>query len=117
MEDSEFEANEQGPNAGARTPMQYINKAGKNVRHVFARVGDVAGKVAGDFTGRAVTQSTHPQHVILQLLSTTSGSQVLARRLYRTFVPEGAETVSPDDLRPAFDNDDEADSAFAMFDK
>jgi small-conductance mechanosensitive channel len=117
MEDSEFEANDQGAKSGARTPMQYVTKAGKNARHVLARVGDVAGKVAGDFTGRQVAQSTHPQQVILSLLSTTSGSQVLARRLYRTFVPEGAEVVSPDDLRAAFDNDDEADSAFSMFDK
>jgi small-conductance mechanosensitive channel len=54
---------------------------------------------------------------ILQLLNSTSGSQVLARRLYRTFVHEDSETVLADDLRPAFDNDDEADAAFTMFDK
>jgi small-conductance mechanosensitive channel len=118
MEDSEFENNNRtGPSSGARTPMQYINKAGKNARQALTKVGDVAGKVAGDFTGRAVTQSTHPHQVILQLLSTTSGSQVLARRLYRTFVQEDSETVSNDDLKAAFDNNDEADSAFSMFDK
>src|ERR1700722_19733288 len=54
---------------------------------------------------------------ILQLLGTTIGSQVLARRLYRTFAHEDSETVLADDLRPAFDNDDEADAAFTMFDK
>ena len=54
---------------------------------------------------------------VLQLLGTTTGSQVLARRLYRTFAHEGSETVLSDDLRPAFDNDDEADAAFTMFDK
>jgi hypothetical protein len=37
--------------------------------------------------------------------------------LYRTFVKEDSETVSNDDLRAAFDNNDEADSAFSMFDK
>lgn len=118
MADSEFENNNQtGPSSGARTPMQYINKAGKNARQALTKVGDVAGKVAGDFTGKAVTQSTHPHQVILQLLSTTTGSQVLARRLYRTFVQEDSETVSNDDLKAAFDNNDEADSAFSMFDK
>jgi small-conductance mechanosensitive channel len=117
MDDSEFENNQTGRSSGARTPMQYINKAGKNARQALAKVGDVAGKVAGDFTGKAVTQSTHPHQVILQLLSTTSGSQVLARRLYRTFVQEDSETVSNDDLKAAFDNNDEADSAFSMFDK
>ena len=118
MADSEFENNNKpGPSSGARTPMQYINKAGKNARQALTKVGDVAGKVAGDFTGKAVAQSTHPHQVILQLLSTTSGSQVLARRLYRTFVQEDSETVSKDDLKAAFDNNDEADSAFSMFDK
>jgi small-conductance mechanosensitive channel len=41
----------------------------------------------------------------------------LARRLYRTFAHEDSETVFSDDLRPAFDNNDEADAAFTMFDK
>jgi hypothetical protein len=63
MEDSEFENNHTGPSSGARTPMAYVNKAQKNARHVFNRVGDVTGKVVGDFTGKAVTASTHPQQV------------------------------------------------------
>jgi hypothetical protein len=63
MEDSEFEQNPTGPSSGTRTPMAYVNKAQKNARQVMYKVGDVAGKVAGDFTGKAVTQSTHPQQV------------------------------------------------------
>ncbi|KAB8303548.1 hypothetical protein EYC80_004955 [Monilinia laxa] len=103
--------------SGARTPMVYVNKAQKNARNVFNKVGDVAGKVAGDFTGRAVTSSTHPHQVILQLLNTTTGSQVLARRLYRTFVHGDAETILAEDLTLAFDNEEEAEAAFTMFDK
>ncbi|KAL3418698.1 mechanosensitive ion channel family [Phlyctema vagabunda] len=118
MEDSEFEAqNQTGPSSGQRTPMLYVKQAQKNARQVFTKVGDVAGKVAGDFTGKAVTNSNHPHQVVLQLLHSTSGSQVLARRLYRTFVPEDSETVFSDDLKMAFDNDDEASAAFTMFDK
>lgn len=41
----------------------------------------------------------------------------MARRLYRTYAHEDSETVLADDLRMAFDNDDEADAAFTMFDK
>lgn len=63
MEDSEFELNPSGPASGARTPMAYAIKAQKNARQAFNRVGDVAGKVAGDFTGKAVTGSTHPHQV------------------------------------------------------
>jgi len=64
MEDSEFENRPNtGPSSGARTPMVYVQKAQKNARHVFNRVGDVAAKVGGDFTGKAVTTSTHPHQV------------------------------------------------------
>lgn len=65
MEDSEFESHDQkGPSSGARTPgMVYVQKAQRNARNVFNKVGDVAGKVAGDFTGKAVTSSTHPNQV------------------------------------------------------
>ncbi|MCJ1479701.1 hypothetical protein MMC13_008387 [Lambiella insularis] len=118
MQDSDFEeGGPSGPASGARTPAQIIEKAQKNVAHAFYRVGDVAGKVAGDFTGKQVVKSTHPHQVVLMLLNSTSGSQVLARRLFRTFVREGTETVLSDDMKNAFDNDDEAAAAFTMFDK
>lgn len=118
MDDSDFEERTPiGPGSGARTPMQYLNEAQKKTQSVFGKVGDVAGKVAGDFTGKAVTKSTHPRQLVLTLLSSPSQSQVLARRLYRTFVQGDADTISSDDLKHAFDNDEEAESAFAMFDK
>lgn len=116
IEDSEFEL-DGNVASGARTPMAYAMKAQKNARAAFTKVGDVAGKVAGDFTGKQVAASTHPSQVVLALLSTTTGAQVLARRLYRTFVHDDAEHVLSDDLRPAFDNDEEANAAFSMFDK
>ena len=117
VEDAEFEEKPSGTVSGARTPAAYAQHANAAVNKAFAKVGDVAGAVAGDFTGRKVAKSNHPSQVVLALLSSTGGSQVLARRLYRTFVLEGKETVFSDDLRLAFDNDDEADAAFSMFDK
>jgi small-conductance mechanosensitive channel len=116
MEDSEFEQNEQGP-SGARTPGQLVTEAQKNIKEGFNRFGDIAGKVAGDFTGRQVTSNRHPNQVVLQLIGTTSGAQILARRLYRTFARLETETVHNEDLKNAFDSDDEADAAFSMFDK
>lgn len=115
MEDAEFE--EKAPPSGARTPGVIADQARVAMNKAVARVGDVAGTVAGDFTGRQIAKSGHPSQVVLALLNTTSGSQILARRLYRTFVREEFETVFSGDLKPAFDNDDEADAAFSMFDK
>lgn len=116
MEDSEFEHQDQGP-SGARTPGQLIGEAQKNIKEGFNKFGDIAGKVAGDFTGRQVTSSSHPSQVVIQLLSTNSGGQVLARRLYRTFARPETETVHAEDLKNAFESDEEADAAFSMFDK
>lgn len=62
-------------------------------------------------------KSTHPHQVVLGLLHSTSGSQVLARRLYRTFGRPDSVTVVSEDLRSAFENDEEAEAAFSMFDK
>ncbi|KAF2729661.1 hypothetical protein EJ04DRAFT_446792 [Polyplosphaeria fusca] len=115
MEDSEFEQSH--PASGARTPGQMIKEAQKVTKEGMNKFGDIAGKIAGDFTGRQVAASTHPHQIVLTLLSTTSGSQVLARRLYRTFAREETDTVHSEDLRNAFENDDEADAAFSMFDK
>lgn len=117
MKDEEFEEKNQGNGSGAKTPFAYAGKAQKAARGALNRVGDVAGAVAADFTGRKANKSNHPYQVILTLLRTTPGSQVLARRLYRTFVREGYDVVLADDLKEAFDNEDEADAAFLMFDK
>lgn len=118
LDDSDFEeGSNQGPGSGARTPMAYLNEAQKKTKSVFGKVGDAAGKVAGDFTGRAVTKSTHPRQLVLLLLSSPQQSQILARRLYRTFAQEEADTITSEDLKPAFENEEEAESAFAMFDK
>ena len=118
MEDSEFEQSDdnKGP-SGARTPARLVNDAQKNIKEGFSKFGDIAGKVAGDFTGRQVTSSGHPNQVVLQLIGTTSGAQILARRLYRTFARPETETVHSDDLKNAFESDEEADAAFSMFDK
>jgi small-conductance mechanosensitive channel len=116
MDDSEFEQKNGGA-SGARTPGQIMKEAQKNTKEAFNKFGDVAGKVAGDFTGRQVAKSSHPHQVVLTLLSSTGGSQVLARRLYRTFARDETETVHSDDLKNAFENDDEAEAAFSMFDK
>jgi small-conductance mechanosensitive channel len=115
MEDSEFEG-EKGP-SGARTPGMLVTEAQKNIKEGMTRFGDIAGKVAGDFTGRQVTGSGHPNQVVLQLIGSNGGAQILARRLYRTFARPETETVHSEDLNNAFESDEEADAAFSMFDK
>ena len=116
MDDAEFEA-PSGPGSGTKTPGQILNDATKTTKEAVNKFGDVANKAFGDFTGKKVSQSTHPHQVILALLNSTPGSQVLARRLYRTFVREETQTVHQEDLTNAFENEEESTAAFSMFDK
>ncbi|KAJ5698785.1 hypothetical protein N7462_000790 [Penicillium macrosclerotiorum] len=110
---------------GTKTPLHYAGKAAGKAHRVAKgalnkagnKLTDVAGAVAADFTGRKAAHSSDPYQVILALLRTTSGCQVLARRLYRTFVRDGFDTVFSGDLKEAFDNSEEAEAAFAMFDR
>ena len=115
--DADFEEKTENDNSGFKTPLRYAGRAQPVAKGAMQKVGDVAGAVAADFTGKKVTNSTEPYPVVLTLLRTTSGCQALARRLYRTFVRDGFDTVFSGDLKEAFDNSEEAEAAFAMFDR
>lgn len=118
MDDDYEEKNgEDQKHSGFKTPMRYAGRAQRMAKSTLNKVGDLAGAVAADFTGRNATNSTHPHTVVLTLLRTTTGCQVLARRLYRTFVRDGFDTVFSGDLKQAFDDSEEAEAAFAMFDR
>ncbi|CRG91760.1 hypothetical protein PISL3812_08812 [Talaromyces islandicus] len=115
--DEDFAESGSPGHSGTKTPRNVAGAAMRVGKKTLNKVGDVAGAVAGDFTGRKVTRSDHPHQVVLTLLSTNVGSQVLARRLYRTFVRPDFDTVFSGDLKAAFDSNDEAEAAFTMFDK
>lgn len=114
--DQEFDEQKTTNGFSARNPLQYADRATRMARGALTKVGNVAAGIAGDFTGRRI-KTSEAHTVVLTLLNSVSGSQILARRLYRTFVREGFETVFPGDLKSAFDDGDEAEAAFAMFDR
>ncbi|KAJ9633373.1 uncharacterized protein PV06_00870 [Exophiala oligosperma] len=98
-------------------PALYAVRAQQAVARAFARVGNVAGQVLGDFASRKMENRDHPSQVVSSLLQTESGCQALSRRLHGTFVREGYDLITPKDLRSAFDNEEEAAVAFDMFDR
>lgn len=115
--DEDFEDHGSGTQSGTKTPMNVAGTALKVGKKTLNKFGDMAGAVAGDFTGKKINKSSHPHQVVLTLLGTNTGGQVLARRLYRTFVRPGFDVVFSGDLKCAFDNNEEAEAAFTMFDK
>ncbi|KAL7625347.1 hypothetical protein AAE478_004563 [Parahypoxylon ruwenzoriense] len=104
----------QGPASGTRTPMALFSE---NARDAVAKVGDIANRVAGDFTGREVRLRNHPRKVVSELLRSSGSAQVLARRLFRTFTKPGADVLTPVDLSSAFPSTEDAEAAFLVFDR
>lgn len=100
--------------SGMRTPMRLVQD---NARHAWSKVGDVANRMAGDFTGRKILRGNHPQKVVMELLRTTASSHTLARVFYRTFVRPEHDTITLEDLQPAFAAQEDAETCFAVFDK
>ncbi|KAI1098946.1 hypothetical protein F4804DRAFT_101375 [Jackrogersella minutella] len=106
--------NAQASGSGTKTPMAVLSH---NARDTIAKVGDMANRVAGDFTGREVRLRNHPRKVVSELLRNTNSAQVLARRLFRTYAKAGAEVLAPIDLNPAFPTAEDAEAAFLVFDR
>lgn len=101
--------------SGARTPAAALENVGRLVQ---TRARDAIGKVAGEVVGKRMEHSTSPRQMVLALLDTTSGAQTLARRLYHSFhANDSDDEIKREHMRDAFDTDEEADAAFAMFDK
>ncbi|OTA98423.1 hypothetical protein M426DRAFT_69837 [Hypoxylon sp. CI-4A] len=106
--------NAEGVNSGTKTPLGMLSD---NARDTIAKVGDMANRVAGDFTGREFRSRNHPKKVVSELLRNTNSAQVLARRLFRTFAKPGADILTPQDLEPAFPTAEDAETAFSLFDR
>jgi small-conductance mechanosensitive channel len=97
-----------------RTPLQTFHQ---NARRTLHRVGDVANRMAGDFTGRKILKGDHPRKVVTELLRNTHSSHTLARMFYRTFVRADRDTITFEDMQPAFTSVDDAEACFSVFDK
>jgi small-conductance mechanosensitive channel len=100
--------------SGVRTPLQTLHQ---NARRTLQNIGSVANKMAGDFTGRKVLKGDHPRKVVTELLRTTASSHTLARLFYRTFVRGDRDTLTFEDLQPAFTSTEDAEACFSVFDK
>lgn len=103
-----------GSGSGVKTPLRAFQM---NARSALNKAGDVANRVVGDFTGREVRLSNHPRKLVTELLRNTSTAQVLARRLFRAYTQDGSDVLLPADLSPAFPTAEDAETAFAIFDR
>ncbi|PHH75019.1 hypothetical protein CDD82_4628 [Ophiocordyceps australis] len=101
------------PATGAQKPLQSLHN---NARQVLGKVGYVANRVGNDLIGRKVNPKT-PKKTVAELLRNTVSAQSLGGDIYRALVQENNDVVTPDDLKCAFESEEEADAAMMVFDK
>ncbi|KAL6310327.1 Mechanosensitive ion channel-domain-containing protein [Sparassis latifolia] len=98
-------------------PKKFIKKALKGVRFAATTTTTALGNVASEIAGSSVLQPNSPQAMVQTALESANKSRLLARRLYYSFVRPGAHELLVEDIARFFRSPDEADAAFAIFDK
>ncbi|KAI0958769.1 hypothetical protein AcV7_004488 [Taiwanofungus camphoratus] len=105
-------------NKGAeKKPRKLFKKALQGMRFAATTTTTILGNVATEIAGSSVLQPNSPQAVIKTALESSNKSRLLARRLFYSFVKPGADYLTVNDLAPFFSSQEEAEAAFAIFDK
>ena len=77
----------------------------------------VIGTVASEIAGERVLQPNSPSSMVVTALSSTNKTKQLARRIYYSFTPKYRTGLVLADISKCFRNREEADRAFAIFDR
>lgn len=99
---------------GSATPMKLIH----NVARVGDKVTSVFGNVAQEITGKKVFNPTSAHSIVVEALEKKHSAEALARRLWMSFVLEGKDALSIDDLMDVLgsEQEEEAHDAFEVLD-
>ncbi|EXJ68929.1 uncharacterized protein A1O5_07861 [Cladophialophora psammophila CBS 110553] len=100
--------------SGSATPMKLIH----NVARVGDKVTAAFGNVAQEITGKKVFNPTASHSIVVHALEKKHSAEALARRLWMSFVLEGKDALSIDDIIDVLghDREQEAHEAFEILD-
>ncbi|TFK75422.1 hypothetical protein BDN72DRAFT_757999 [Pluteus cervinus] len=98
-------------------PAKILKAIRHGVRVAATTTTTALGNVASEIAGSSVLQPNSPQAIVKTALESANKSRLLARRLFYSFAKQGAHYLLVEDIQPYFSDKDEADTAFALFDK
>ncbi|KAI0785645.1 Mechanosensitive ion channel-domain-containing protein [Abortiporus biennis] len=98
-------------------PKKFFKAALRGVRSAATTTTTALGNVASEIAGSSILQPNSPQAMVKTALESANKSRLLARRLYYSFARPGAEFLIVEDIARFFPTPDDADAAFAIFDK
>jgi len=99
---------------GVMTPMRLVGDVGR----LGDKITSVFGNIASEITGKQVFNPNSAHSIVIEALEKTRSSEAMARRIWMSFVVEGEDSLSTDDivevLGPALQ--EEAEECFAAID-
>jgi small-conductance mechanosensitive channel len=100
--------------SGSMTPMRFL----QNVGRIGDKVTAAFGNVAQEITGKHVFNPMSAHSVVVEALERKGSSEALARRLWLSFVIEGKDALSPEDILDVLgpERQVEAEEAFTCLD-
>lgn len=114
-------------------PRKVLKRALAGVRNAAKSTTTVFGNVASEIAGTSILQPNSPQSMVQSALESANKTRLvshvrppwvvtltmsqLARRLFYSFVSQGADVLYVTDIHPYFGNAMDADLAFTLFDK
>jgi len=103
--------------AAAINPAKLLKTALKGVRRTAETTTTAFGNMASEIAGTSVLQPNSPAAMVAGALQTVNKSRMLARRLYYSFLSEGADSLVLGNISRFFPSREMATFAFEMFDK
>jgi hypothetical protein len=100
--------------SGSVTPMRIIGDIGR----FGDKVTSVFGNMAQEISGKQVFNPTSAHSIVVEGLEKKRSTEALARRLWMSFVVEGSDSLSVEDIREVLGpaRQEEADEAFLAID-
>lgn len=104
--------------SGSVTPMRLIGNVGAGVGRFGDKVTSVFGNLASEITGKQVFNPNSAHSIVVEALEKVRTSEALAKRIWLSFVVEGKDSLSQEDidevLGPALK--EEAEECFSAID-
>ncbi|TPX09970.1 uncharacterized protein E0L32_008817 [Thyridium curvatum] len=104
--------------SGSVTPMALIGNVGAGVGRLGDKVTSVFGNIASEITGKQVFNPNSAHSVVVEALEKVRTSEALARRIWMSFVVEGNDSLSQDDIEEVLGpaHREEAEECFIAID-
>lgn len=105
--------------SGSRTPIRLIQEVGRDAGRIGDKITSVFGTIASEITGKKVFDPNSAHSIVLTALERNKSSEALARRIWMSFVVEGKDDLTQEDLIEVMGpgRQEEAEECFASLDR